>query len=197
MNYQQAIAELRESFKIDVQRSKFDFRFGTKIECKEQFISAFQAVDNTIEKYMHLPEYDQVIEWMTETKGKGLLLTGSCGRGKSIIVTGVLPLIFYTKLNKILKYYRAEEIPKKIDEICKSWAVVIDELGVETQVNNYGEKSEGFNTIINMAETKIAPLFISTNLTPAAILSRYGERTLDRISRLCLMINFSGESLRK
>ena len=197
MNYQEAIIELRESFKIDVKRSKFDFQFGTKPECEEQFISAFQAVDNTIEEYLHLPEYDQIINWMTDTKGKGLLLTGSCGRGKSIIVTGVLPLIFYTKLKKILRYYMAEEIPKKIDEISKSWAVVIDELGVETQVNNYGEKSEGFNTIVNMAETKITPLFISTNLTPAGILSRYGERTLDRISRLCLVINFTGESLRK
>ena len=197
MNYKEAIAELKESFKIEVQRSKFDFRFGTKTECEKQFISAFQAVDNTIEKYIHLPEYDQVIEWMTETQGKGLLLTGSCGRGKSIIVTGVLPLIFYTKLNKILRFYRAEEIPKKVDEISKSWAVVIDELGVETQVNNFGEKNEGFNTIINLAETKITPLFISTNLTPASILSRYGERTLDRISRLCRVINFTGESLRK
>ena len=197
MNYKEAIHDLRESFKIETQRSKFNFRFGTNPECKEQFVSAFQAVDNTIEKYLHLPEYDQIINWMTDTKGKGLLLTGSCGRGKSIIVTGVLPLIFYTKLNKILRFYRAEEIPKKIDEICKSWAVVIDELGVEPQVNNFGERTEGFNTIINLAETKITPLFISTNLTTAAILSRYGERTLDRISRLCRVVNFTGESLRK
>ncbi|MCX6222448.1 MAG: hypothetical protein NTZ69_15865 [Bacteroidia bacterium] len=197
MNYQAAIAELRESFKIEVQRSKFEFRFGTKPECEEQFISAFQAVDKTIEKYLHLPEYDQIINWMTDTKGKGLFLTGSCGRGKSIIITGVLPLIFYTKMNKILRCYRADEIPQKVDEINKSWVVIIDELGVETQVNNYGEKSEGFNTIINLAENRITPLFISTNLTTSQILSRYGERTLDRISRLCRVVTFTGESLRK
>lgn len=197
MNYQTAIAELRDSFKIETQRTKPNFSFGTIEECQEQFAAAFAASDQTITQYQHIPEYDQVIKWMENPEGRGLLLVGKCGRGKTIILTGVLPILFYHRLNKIVRPYRAEEIQAKVEEIAKSWAIIIDELGVETQVNNYGEKSEGFNTIINSAENRIAPLFISTNLTAKEITERYGERTLDRLLRLCRVIKFTGESLRK
>ena len=40
-------------------------------------------------------------------------------------------------------------------------------------------------------------MFITTNLTEEQILSRYGERTLDRLRQLCLTVRFTGESLRK
>jgi DNA replication protein DnaC len=40
-------------------------------------------------------------------------------------------------------------------------------------------------------------MFITTNLTEDQILSRYGERTLDRLVHLCLTVKFSGQSLRK
>ena len=74
---------------------------------------------------------------------------------------------------------------------------MIDELGVEEQVTNYGEPFEPFNKIINAAEASTKLLFITTNLTPKQLLDRYGERTLDRIARLCKSIEFKGDSLRK
>ena len=74
---------------------------------------------------------------------------------------------------------------------------VIDELGLEPFANNYGEKFEGFNFIIDKAEQKIKPLFITTNLSAEQILSRYGSRTTDRIGRLCKTVVFKGDSLRQ
>ena len=64
------------------------------------------------------------------------------------------------------------------------------------QINDYGEKCEGFNLVINAAERYNRPMFITTNLTEEQILARYGERTLDRLGHLCRMVKFSGESLR-
>ena len=36
-------------------------------------------------KMRHLPEYDHVIAWMQSNKGRGLLIIGSNGRGKTMI----------------------------------------------------------------------------------------------------------------
>ena len=76
-------------------------------------------------------------------------------------------------------------------------AEVIDELGIEPMMNDYGEKSEGFNQVLNAAERYHRPVFVTTNLTEVQILDRYGERTMDRLAHLCRTIHFEGESLRK
>lgn len=183
--------------RVEVRRSRASLAFGTKADCRAMFEAAFKAVDTTVGQYCHLPEYDPIIDWMTNTNGKGLFLIGSCGRGKSVIVTGVLPVLFLLRFRKILQPYHADQIPTNVEAITHLWAIAIDEMGVEPQVNNYGEKSEGFNTIVNAAETRLAPMFISTNLTSAEIIERYGERTLDRIMRLCTVVKFTGKSLRK
>ena len=181
---------------IQATRQNLNFSFGTPEQCRELFIEAFKAADSTIDQYQHLPEYDQVITWMTDTKGKGLLLAGSCGRGKSIILTGVLPIILMQRFNKIFIPYHANQIPGEINTIMKKWAIGLDEIGVEPQVNNYGERHEGFNTITDEVERHMKLLCISTNLNSKQILERYGERPLDRIYRHCKIIRFKGESLR-
>ena len=161
------------------------------------FEEAFKAVDLSVETYTHLPEYDHVIDWMTDSKGKGLLLTGDCGRGKSIILTGVIPALMFQLFKKVLNNYRACEIVEKCDLISRQWAISIDDVGIEPTIKDYGENIEGFNSIVDAAEARIAPLFISTNLTSSEILERYGERTFDRLFRLCKVIKFNGESFRK
>jgi len=84
-----------------------------------------------------------------------------------------------------------------LDYLQRTGHPIIDELGSEMQFNDYGEKCEGFNLVINAAERYNRPMFITTNLTEEQILSRYGERTLDRLRQLCLTVRFTGESLRK
>jgi len=192
----QAISELRRN-NVEAKRATFELRFGTRDNCRKMFEEAFRAVDLSVETYTHLPEYDHVIDWMTDTKGKGLFLTGDCGRGKSIILTGVIPALMFQLFNKVLNNYRACEIIEKSSMISKQWAISIDDVGIEPTIKDYGENIEGFNSIVDAAEARIAPLFISTNLNSSEILARYGERTFDRIFRLCKVVKFTGESLRK
>ena len=192
----QAISELRRN-KVETQRSTYELKFGSKENCRKMFEEAFRAVDLSVENYTHLPEYDYVIDWMTDTKGKGLFLTGDCGRGKSIILTGVIPALMFQLFNKVLNNYGAFEIVEKSSMISKQWAISIDDVGIEPTIKDYGENIEGFNIIVDAAEARIAPLFISTNLNSSEILARYGERTFDRIFRLCKVVKFTGESLRK
>ncbi|MEG2061805.1 MAG: hypothetical protein RRY33_08120 [Alistipes sp.] len=184
--------------------------WGNHTECANLFKQIMMAVDQSIKSYKHLPEYDDVIDWMTDTKGKGLLLMGDCGRGKSIITTGVIPFLLTSKgftakpihadfFETPCKADWATEIqkPKNLDYLCQCAFPIIDELGVEPKINDYGERYEGFTKVINVAEIKLKPLFVSTNLNKEQLLARYDVRTFERLVRLCRKVEFKGESLRQ
>lgn len=194
-----------------VVRSPHDLSWGDRDYCEGLFCEIFRRVDTSIVRYRHLPEYAGIIDWMTSTEGRGLLLYGDCGRGKSVILTGVVPVLLAMK-ERMTVAIHADELSKpydlalrtagydahttNLDYLTRTAYPIIDELGVEPLVNDYGEKYEGFNRVINAAERYLRPLFISTNLTREQLLRRYGERTFDRLTRLCRPVKFEGESLR-
>ena len=203
-----AIAELRESHNVDVIRQPTALSWGNFEECKELFTKVFVAVDKTIREFKYLPEYDEVVRWMTNTEGKGLLLRGVKGRGKSTILMSVFPVLFKLK-HLVFRPIQAHDIGieeynvlnrtvcfPNLETMKKTRFPAIDELGVEPQVNDFGEKFEGFNQIIDKAEQEIKSLFITTNLSPEQLLTRYDSRTLDRLGRLCKTVVFQGDSLR-
>lgn len=194
MSISDAISGLRDHG-INIVREPIRYSFGDKKQCREIFEKLFIASDKTVRQFQFLPEYENIIGWMIDTKGTGLCLVGDCGRGKSIILTGVIPTLFYMR-GKIMKPYQAFDIPTKINEIVNYWSLVIDEVGSEIKCSAWGEKYEGFSRIMDNAEAKLKPLFISTNLTKDQIISRYGVRTWERINRLCSVVKFNGESLR-
>lgn len=193
------------------RRERWCWSWGDREFCTQLFQQIFRDVDRTFDTYQHLPEYDEVIDWMTNTDDKGLMLMGDCGRGKSAILNYVLPVLFRIK-NRVLLPVHAQDMGKimppppqsqgavqrtYLDHLLASGFPIIDELGVEPMMNDYGEKSEGFNQVLNAAERYHRPVFISTNLSPEQIYERYGDRTMDRLTHLCRTIHFEGESLRK
>lgn len=188
--------------------------WGERERCERMFRYIFCKVDPTIREYQHLPEYDKIIDWMCNTDDKGLMLMGDCGRGKSVIITRVVPVLLRllderchtypvhaSELASIYPFAHCTENYRPTDTnlvyLTRTPYPIIDEVGVESMINNYGEKSEGFNQVLNVAERFHRPVFITTNLTPLQLLDRYGERTMDRLAHLCRTIKFEGESLRK
>lgn len=194
-----------------IVRNPTRLSWGDREMCDALFRTLFRRLDATIATYHHLPEYDEVIDWMYDTRGMGLLLIGDCGRGKSIITTGLIPVLLGMKENFAYAVH-ADELnrpypfatstmgmdPKAscLDYLTRCPCPIIDELGVEPMINDYGERYEGFNRIINAAERYGRPLFLSTNLTKGDLLNRYGERTFDRLRHLCRVVEFCGDSLR-
>ena len=194
-------------------RTTTTLSWGTKEQCKNLFIDTFIEVDKTIEVFEYLPEYDQIIDWMADTNGKGLCLMGDCGRGKSTILEYVMPVLF-AKLGKGIRSVSAREIGlpcdvswtgnTKIDRdtinldylLCTRFPM-IDEIGKEEKINIYGNKIDGVALVIEIAEKHIKPLFLTTNLTGKELSTRYGLYILDRIRRLCKIVKFKGKSYRK
>jgi len=178
-----------------LQPKKFNrFKLGTKEELKDMFIKAFEYYDTTIDKYEHLTAYDEIIDWLSDTKGKGLMLMGECGLGKSTILNYVIPAIFRTKTNKVLRSIPAKEIG--VIERNKSPFIIIDDLGTESIKNDYGTKIDGVADAISYAEDASKTLLITTNLEGNELKERYDERTIDRL-RKCKVVVIKGKSFRK
>ena len=170
------------------------YKLGSKEELKEMFIKAFEYYDRTIYKYEHLPSYDEIIDWMVDTRGKGLMLMGECGLGKSTILNYVIPAIFRTKTNKVLRSISAKELAAVERNVAPF--IIIDDLGTESIKNDYGTKIDAVADAISYAEDSSKTLLITTNLTPKALKERYDERTLDRL-RKCKVVIIKGKSFRK
>lgn len=169
------------------------YKLGKREEIKEMFIKAFEYYDKTIDEYNHLPAYDEIIDWMVDTKGRGLMLMGECGLGKSTILNYVIPAIFRTRTNKILRSVPAKELGA-VDRN-KAPFIIIDDLGTESIKNDYGTKIDAVADAISYAEDSSKTLLITTNLTPQALKERYDERTLDRL-RKCKVVIIKGKSFR-
>ena len=169
------------------------YKLGVREEIKEMFIKSFEYYDRTVEQYEHLPAYDEIIDWMVDTKGRGLMLMGECGLGKSTILNFVIPAIFRTRTNKILRSVPAKELGA-VDRN-KAPFIIIDDLGTESIKNDYGTKIDAVADAISYAEDSSKTLLITTNLTPQALKERYDERTLDRL-RKCKVVIIKGKSFR-
>ena len=169
------------------------YKLGTHKELKEDFIKAFKHYDKTIVEYKHLAAYDEIIDWMVDTKRKGLILMGECGLGKSTILKYVIPAIFHAKLNKVLICIPAKELGP-IERNEKPF-ILIDDLGTESIKIDFGTRVDYVADAISYAEDSSKTLLTSTNLTPKALKIKYDERTLDRLRR-CQVVTFYGESLR-
>lgn len=92
----QIITQMVKDKSID-ERIQWRWSWGDHNYCSGLFAYIFKSVDGTIDEFQMLPEYEQVIDWMTDTADKGLLLMGDCGRGKSVILNYVLPVLFRMK----------------------------------------------------------------------------------------------------
>tara|TARA_R110002167_G_scaffold88132_1_gene237872 strand:+ start:149 stop:724 length:576 start_codon:yes stop_codon:yes gene_type:complete len=187
---------IEDTFKIDdfLQPKKYNrYKLGSKKELKEMFIKAFEHYDRTIDVYKHLNSYDEIIDWLSDTKGRGLMLMGDCGLGKSTILNYVIPAIFRTKTNKMLRSIPAKELG--LIERSSASFIIIDDLGTESIKNDYGTKIDAVSDAISYAEDSSKTLLITTNLASKALKERYDERTLDRL-RKCKVVVIKGKSFR-
>lgn len=143
-------------------------------------------------------DYEPVAAWLSDNKGKGLLMSGSCGTGKTLIGSRIIPLLLYRYCNKLMVFqYSAREINCKVDEILRQRVVYIDDVGKENMLNSYGNRRWVFPEIVDEAERRGKMLILSTNLDAEHLAEKYDDRTMDRLRALTRLVPFTGKSLRK
>lgn len=141
-----------------------------------------------------MAEYAQVADWLFNNEGKGLLLYGNCGRGKTLLARYVLPHILMKLYGKICHTLDASDIDTNLRQAMEWGIVSVDDIGTEV-ISQYKELA--FGRLIDNAEKKGKIIIATTNLTGDQLRERYGDRIFDRICGNMKRILFAGESLRK
>ena len=191
VNFESTIENLRETgfspmpdlVYISVQESKKALWEGLKYFTKE--------------KAVWLKEYDEIVKWLADNKGRGLLCMGNCGRGKSLISGKIIPILLNHYCRKIVSCYDAQQMNADIDKVKASHIIYIDDIGTESISVKYGERRLAFAELVDEAEKKGKLLIVSTNLSINDLCEKYGERTVDRLRAITTPVAFEGESLRK
>lgn len=140
--------------------------------------------------------YRPIVEWMKDNGGKGLLINGGCGLGKSLIGMRILPILINSACRKIVSVYRAQELVTQPDAVLAKHIIYIDDVGTENVANNYGNKRIPFMELCDLAEMKGKLLMLTTNLDIPHLEEKYGERTIDRLRAITKCVTFKGKSLR-
>lgn len=143
-----------------------------------------------------LPAYDEVAEWLTDNKGKGLYLYGNCGLGKSLLTKYIIPAIVLNAQNKIIKAYDMRQFMNNPEEVFNRKLLALDDIGTEEIAVNYGTRRDLFPELMDMAEKYGKVVIASSNLDSEQLLERYGSRTMERIMATMKRVKFQGKSFR-
>lgn len=156
------------------------------------------------EKAQWIPAYDEVVSWLKDNKGRGLLCFGTTGLGKTTICRDIIPVLLGK--NNIVSV-TAMEMGQRIDELLKARCVIIDGLGKEAvqETVNFRRRMP-FYELCDAAERNGILLIITTNLATTAVPDnplysdsiehRYGPEVLSRLRAITKAVIFKGKDLR-
>lgn len=162
----------------------------------DYFVKRYTFGKESHAKWME-KNYRPIVDWMSDNEGRGLLITGGCGLGKTLIAKHILPLLLQDSCRKLVNIFTAQELNTKIDEILKLHIICIDDVGAEELAKIFGNVRCAFSELCDAAEQKGKLLIITTNLTANELEAKYGERTIDRLKAITKFVPFTGKSLRK
>jgi len=191
-NFQRAISEARKN---DDDYAPTPYSFGIP-NAKEALIVGLEEVMR--HKVEWLAEYTQIVNWLTDNRGKGLLLIGPPGVGKSEICMKVIPLIFRMVLHKVFSRYQATELCNEATyrSSLRQRFIAIDDFGIEGTFYDYGNPHIVFSEIVDGIEKRGTLLIATTNLTMDEIKAKYGLRTFDRLRANMHVVVIRERSLR-
>lgn len=172
-----------------------DNRIYVKIPEARQCLEGFLRRE-VGDQFSWLPEYDKVVEWLTNNNGKGLMCIGSNGRGKTLICSKAIPAILHYFGNRIVTLCNAVDMATHLEELKYYHILSIDDIGTESMASIYGNKVYALSEIIDVAEKKGKLMFLTSNLSAQDLVAKYGERTVDRLRSICKVVMFKGKSMR-
>jgi len=158
----------------------------------------------------------------TKPKRRGICVQGESGCGKTTLLNAIRAQMSISQRFFRLSQYRDMLALDTHDENNAEWMrglmrmnVFLDDVGAESDVNDYGVRYNVVTDFImryndereshaeavrgdrlNDRTKNFGRLLISTNLTDAQLLEKYGDRVCDRIASLCVILKLKGESKR-
>jgi DNA replication protein DnaC len=149
-------------------------------------------------------------QWMAQYRlgiaKRGLFLYGPTGRGKTFHAKALTQFIRWQKKNAAglaeIRRDGIKELERAINTpVGDCYDMIIDDLGDEKQLVNFGERIEAGAEIIHIRhalfENRGAKTIFTSNIPPDGIRDRYGDRVLSRLHEMCTFVLFGGQDLRK
>lgn len=153
------------------------------------------------DKAQWLPDYDEIADWLTDNKGRGLLLVGTSGLGKSVICQKILPVL----LGSDVAVVSAREMGQQIDTLLQQRCVIIDNLGREpiTEMVNYRKRQPFFELcdeavrrgLLLIVNTTFSTSRVRNPLYPNSIKDRYGDEVYNRLRATTHVVELRGQSM--
>jgi DNA replication protein DnaC len=147
-------------------------------------------------KFVWLPDYETVTDWLADNKGKGLFLYGTVGTGKTFITRYVIPGILLKYKRLVVSTFDMKEVNADPDYVLSKKIIALDDIGTEEVSINFGEKRMVIPEILDEAEKYGKLLLITSNFNEEGLISKYGNRIFDRLIEVTTPIEFKGESFR-
>ena len=154
----------------------------------------------------------KMAQWLANDNTKnGMMLCGTCGNGKTTFIKAAQKLfnLFrlpdnYNNSTFGIKLITAKDIVylyksnfKSWKDLAKSPMIVIDDLGCEpTELLDFGNVSNPVIDLLSIRYDEQLTTLISTNLTPAEIRAKYGDRIADRLNEMVERIHFDNATFR-
>ena len=168
------------------------------------------------ERFRWMKGYERIAEWLSDNKGKGLLLCAPTGRGKTDICQRILPNILGNG-GRPIPYVEAKDLckPKSADlrdDLKAAPILIVDKLGKEPR-KFFSDDNNSFSDLLENAERTGQLLIICTQLStttidperypeaaaqyPDSIQNRYGQDVLSRLAAVVKATRIVGEDMRR
>lgn len=141
----------------------------------------------------------RISRWLHESQKRGLILMGNLGTGKSIMLKSIHRLLecwgMFGDAQDIFEFY------KKNNGTMRYWnerLLLIDDLGVEPpKCMNFGEESYPLTRLLLHRYDRNLTTIIATNLDMPEIQARYGDRVVDRLFGMYVVLKYENDSYRR
>lgn len=145
--------------------------------------------------------------WPPE-RGRGLILSGPTGSGKSHLVAAIanhllqqeIPVVLQSVPRLLVKYSTTQRFSSEmtseqfIDTLVDVDLLILDDLGAQQR----GEWAEAvLYTVIDERYRRERPVVVTTNLAPRDLETAIGTRIMDRLAETCRIITIRATSYRR
>lgn len=195
MNEFEEIFERMKTHGLKVPINKVQIKVPNAKTVLENALRYFLSLEGR--EMIWLPQYDLIAEWLEDNKGRGLLLYGSCGLGKTFLTRYVITAILLKYSNKVVTSFDMVDVNKDPDKVMSKHIIALDDIGTEDVSIKYGEKRSIIPEVLDVTEKYGKLLLMTSNLGGEDLIKKYGNRTFDRILAVTKRIEFNGKSFRE
>ena len=195
MNEFEEIYERMKTHGLKVPISKVEIRVPNAKIVLENALRYFLSLEGR--EMIWLPQYDLIAEWLEDNKGRGLLLYGSCGLGKTFLTRYVITAIILKYCNKVVTSFDMSDVNKDPDKVLSKHIIALDDIGTEEVSIKFGERRSIVPEILDATEKYGKLLLVTSNLGAEDLIKKYGNRTFDRLIAVTRRIEFNGKSFRE